>query len=316
MASSVCRTCAATPLSSSMRSVSGVTPSRSWKPFESTTVVAPRSRSSSTSAGWMPGSWFVPVSFQSHALAPPGKSLASLKVLPSTSRRPQARSVTLGESTFPSIAPPFRAGCPLADPRLAPGRARRGASATRVRISRLGTRARPRRLGAHRETVRRSGNERACGRNFRVRELGRGALRRAGGGEAYPHAPEKDLPRRRRGREHGRAAHGLRRRGGLRRLRGLRARRGPRPRPPRELRPPPHRHLRRVARRGVGLVVRGARLGYRRAAGPARGGPHHQRARRRALLHPRLLPRVRPPRANLNRHSFLRRPDRADALPW
>src|SRR5215212_6135350 len=76
MASPVCQTCAVTPLSSSIRSVCGLTPSRSWKPFESTTAVAPRWSSSSTSAGWMPGWWRVPVSFQSQVLAPPGKSLA------------------------------------------------------------------------------------------------------------------------------------------------------------------------------------------------------------------------------------------------
>jgi hypothetical protein len=70
-----------------------------------TTAVAPRSSSSSTSEGWMPGSCFVPVSFQSHALAPPGKSLASLKgpSTPSTSRRPQERWVTLGERASCSI---------------------------------------------------------------------------------------------------------------------------------------------------------------------------------------------------------------------
>src|SRR3712207_4369952 len=70
----------------------------------------------------MPGSWFVPVSFQSHALAPPGKSLASLKgpSIPSTSRRPHERWVTLGERASCSILPPH----PPAVLRLASGRVR------------------------------------------------------------------------------------------------------------------------------------------------------------------------------------------------
>src|SRR3712207_6821523 len=56
----------------------------------------------------MPGLWRVPVSSQSHALAPPGKSLTSLKEPspPATSRRPQEWWVTLGERASCCILSP------------------------------------------------------------------------------------------------------------------------------------------------------------------------------------------------------------------
>src|SRR5271157_5643616 len=53
----------------------------------------------------MPGVCSVPVSRQSHSLAPPGKSLASLNVpAPSTSIFPQARAMMRGERIFASLA--------------------------------------------------------------------------------------------------------------------------------------------------------------------------------------------------------------------
>ncbi len=53
----------------------------------------------------MPGVCSVAVSHQSHSLAPPGKSLASLNVpAPSTSIFPQARAKMRGERIFASLA--------------------------------------------------------------------------------------------------------------------------------------------------------------------------------------------------------------------
>src|SRR3712207_5581142 len=68
-----------------------------------TTAVAPRSSSSCTSAGPTPGSWRVPVSFQSHSRAPPGKIFASLKKVSSVSSRPHEMPATRGEM-MPSSA--------------------------------------------------------------------------------------------------------------------------------------------------------------------------------------------------------------------
>ena len=60
------------------------------------------------------GRWRVPVSFQSHARAPPGQSFASLKPRPpSTSIRPQ-ESCAMRGATIPTISPSTPARSTLA----------------------------------------------------------------------------------------------------------------------------------------------------------------------------------------------------------
>src|SRR3990170_416431 len=97
--------CVVIPFSFSICRVSGQTCSCSYIPLDSIASVAPCLRSSSTSAGRMPGTCCVPVSLQSHSLEPPGKSLASLKglSLPSTLILPQERCVIRGGRVFSSI---------------------------------------------------------------------------------------------------------------------------------------------------------------------------------------------------------------------
>src|SRR5205085_2908385 len=111
MAAPVSARTVSTPLPSRSATTSGVVSSRSSRPRLRTTTSGPCSSSSATSAGWMPGRWWVPVSFQSHARPPPGHSLASRsRPTPSTSTNPQPSSCTRGEPPSPAAMAPVLSG--------------------------------------------------------------------------------------------------------------------------------------------------------------------------------------------------------------